>query len=355
MATALLVTCAATLLESAPFVLAAAVLAGTPLRRSGWMVPYLGCGCGTGPSARSLPAAAAVCAIFGPFVAAARLAAGTLIARLLPHACNDARGDGALSQLLGIAPAAAIGACVSLFAPVVLGLRPSPPIAFGAGALCAILMSPCGISAAAFAASLRVTLPVSAAGFLCAAGIVDVRTWFGTRRVHVSHDVLGYLLLTAACALAAGRGGAGLVHPRIAAALWPCAGVSLWLAHVHRRESCWPARIAPAIMLAGSVLSVPPPQYYASETTLAGAFPGERLDFTGSVTRSANETSLVRYAITCCRADAAPIAVRIADAPHWLAGWVHARGTLVDSRDGLELKAELLQPIAPPTDPFVYR
>lgn len=355
MTTALLVTCAATLLESTPFVLAAALIAQTPLRQCGWMVSYLGCGCGAGPSARSLPAAAALCAVFGPLAAVARFAAAVLVARLQPHRCGSSHGGDALAQLLQLLPFAAGGAFVSLFAAALFGTHAAGPLAFGIGAIGAFVLSPCAIGAAGFAASLRVTMPAAAAGFLCVAGIVDFRAWTGARESGATHDVLAYLILAAACASVAAHGGAGLVHPRIALVLWPCAAAALWLAYVHRAERSALSRIAPAIMFAGSVLFVPPPQYFATETTLAGAFAGEHVDFTGSVTRSKDGVSLVRYAITCCRADAAPIAIRVANPRASLHGWIHARGSLVESRDGLELQARNLQQVTPPADPFVYR
>ncbi|MGC1380703.1 MAG: hypothetical protein WA814_06725, partial [Candidatus Baltobacteraceae bacterium] len=49
---------ASALFEATPFVFAGVLLAHVH-RRHGSAVAYLGCGCGNGPSARSLPAAAA--------------------------------------------------------------------------------------------------------------------------------------------------------------------------------------------------------------------------------------------------------------------------------------------------------
>jgi uncharacterized membrane protein YcgQ (UPF0703/DUF1980 family) len=98
------------------------------------------------------------------------------------------------------------------------------------------------------------------------------------------------------------------------------------------------------------------PEYHATETTLSDAFAGERVDFTGVLTRTGDAATLVRYAITCCRADAAPVVIRLLDAPPAAAhGWMHARGVLVAREDDLRLRADALTPIAPPADPFVYR
>ena len=62
-------------------------------------------------------------------------------------------------------------------------------------------------------------------------------------------------------------------------------------------------------MLAGVMVAAPPPAYTMTETTLTDLFPGERLDFTGRLARNGDSAALVRYAITCCRADATPVAV----------------------------------------------
>ena len=63
----------------------------------------------------------------------------------------------------------------------------------------------------------------------------------------------------------------------------------------------------------------------------------------------------MRYAITCCRADAAPIVLRLEHARPRIHGWFRARGTLVAAGSELRLHVELLQKVAAPADPFVYR
>ena len=259
-------------------------------------------------------------------------------------------------QLWLLLPIAAAGACFSLFTPAIFGLRPAPHLAFAMGALTAFLLAPCGIGAAAFAAALRSVMPAAAAGFLCVAGIFDVRAWRHSRSALAQqHDAFAYVLAALTSGLVAAHGGAGMVHPRIAQALWPCAGALTALAYLHRAKRSRRLRIAPAIMFAGSMISVPPPQYHVTQTTIADAFAGERIDFTGVVTRTRGVTTLVRFAITCCRADAAPIVVRLQNAPRALAGWVHASGVLVESGNGFALRAQTVQRIEPPADPFVYR
>ncbi len=320
------------------------------------MVPYLGCGCGAGPSARSLPAAAATCLVFGPLVAVARLAAATLVARLAPRAAAcGVRDASVLTQLCAIAPFGVLGASVGFFATAIFGTHLPPLGAFASGALAGFVMAPCGLGTVGLAAAMRGALPASAVGFLCVAGIIDLRTWLRQPHCHDRHDAFAYVLAAMACALVAARGGAGLVHPKIALALSPCAILCAWLAYRYRREHSRVLRIAPAMMLAGAVLAAPPPEYHATETTLSDAFAGEYIDFTGMVTHTGDATTLVRYAITCCRADAAPIVLRLSNAPPAFHGWAHARGVLVEESGGLRLRADELRTVPAPADPFVYR
>lgn len=357
MVTALLVTSAATLFESAPFVLAALVLTHMPVRWNARIDAYLGCGCGVGPSARSLPAAAATCLVFGPLVAGARLAAATLLERLQRSARRECAhaAPSLLSELHLIVPVAALGSSAALLLPALAGMHAPRAVAFAAGAAAAFVMAPCALGTVGFAAALRTAWPAAAIGFLCVAGIADVRAWIRRRTVHAAHDAFAYGLFSLACALVAARGGAGLVHPKLALALWPCAIAGVVLACRFRSQQCSAMRIAPIVMLAGALFAAPMPEYHATETSLADAFAGERIDFTGALTRTGTAATLVRYAITCCRADAAPIVIRLLHAPPRLSGWVHARGVLVARGSELMLRTQALQPIPAPADPFVYR
>jgi hypothetical protein len=356
--TALLVTSAATLFESAPFILAAIVLAKAPLRWNARMDAYLGCGCGVGPSARSLPAAAAALLVFGPLAAGARLAAAMIVDGFLRKRrpqCGHGHTS-VLSELQLIAPIAALGALAVLLLPAVAGMHAAAFSAFAGGAVSAFLMAPCALGGVAFAAALRTAMPAAAAGFLCVAGIIDLRAWMHRATPEHAHDALAYGLFALACAVVAAHHGAGLLNPKLALALWPCAITGAYAAFRFRGERCATLRIAPALMLAGALLAAPLPAYHATETTLADAFAGERVDFTGVLTRTGGAATLVRYAITCCRADAAPIVVRLLQPPpRALHGWVHARGVLVASGNELRLRAQSLAPIDAPSDPFVYR
>lgn len=357
MVTALLVTSAATLFESAPFVLAALVLTQTPVRWSARIDAYLGCGCGVGPSARSLPAAAATCLVFGPLVAGARLAAATLLERLQRRGHRDCAhaAPSLLSELHLIVPVAALGSFAVLLLPAIAGMHAPRAVAFAAGAAAAFVMAPCALGTVGFAAALRTAWPAAAAGFLCVAGIADARAWTRRRTVDAAHDAFAYAVFALACALVAARSGAGLVHPKLAVALWPCTAAGMILAYRFRAQQCSRMRIAPVVMLAGALFGAPMPEYHATETTLSDAFAGERVDFTGKLTRTGSAATLVRYAITCCRADAAPIVIRLLHAPPNARGWMHARGVLVARGNDLMLRAQVLQPIHAPADPFVYR
>ena len=344
------------LLESAPFMLAGVLLARAPLRWNAQMVPYLGCGCGAGPSARSLPAAIAAWLAFGPAVAVARFAAALAASRARSRVpCEHAGSESLLAQLATLLPLAIAGAGANALWGTLFGMHAAPAIAFVTGAGAAFAASPCGIGAVALASALRTISPAACAGFLCVAGIVDWRTWIHGRRERDEHDALAYVILAAGCAIVAGRGGAGFVHPKLAIALWPCAAACSALAWLCRTRSCARLRIAPIIVFAGAIMSAPLPQYHATETMLPDAFAGERIDFTGVVTRTESATTLVRYAITCCRADASPLVLRLLRPPPRLHGWVHVAGTLAERDGTLQLHADRLQPVDAPADPFVYR
>ncbi|HEV3152515.1 MAG TPA: hypothetical protein VGZ02_01780 [Candidatus Baltobacteraceae bacterium] len=356
MLTTLAVTCAATLFEGTPFILAAAALARAPLRRSAWVVPYLGCGCAAGPSARSLPAAAAAFALFGPAVAVARVVAAAAMERLRPRVqpCTGSF-ESPLHDLALLVPCGCAAAAIAAFGSAIIGSRPPAFAAFAAAGVAAFAAAPCGLGTVAIAAALRTTVPAAAAAILCIAGIADLRVWLPAHRNPTRrHDALAYTLAALACANVCARHGTGLVHPAIAVSLGLCGVAFLAMALRYRSESAWPLRIAPAIMLIGSVLSAPPPQYHATETTLSDAFAGEHVDFTGELVRTGAQAALVRYAITCCRADAAPIALRLLKAPRETTGWMHARGDLVQTNRGLALRGTL-ERISAPADPFAYR
>jgi hypothetical protein len=356
-----LATTASALVEATPFVFAGVALAYA-LPRSGAVVAQLGCGCTSGPSARSLPAAAATWLLFGPLVAASRYAAAVLVARVVRrvHAekdrCGAQRAD-ALAELGGVLPAALIGgACTQLFA----GFDParlSPIEGATIGAALGFGGAGCGLGAVALAGALRVHAPVAAAAFLCVAGIADLRALRPVRLpVRGEHDALAYALLASASAFVAWRHGDALVNPALVLPLWGCAGAALFCAARYRGRHCATARLAPSLMLAGALIGAPPPSYHATETTLTELFAGERLSFTGVLTCEDGTCALVRYAITCCRADAAPVVVRLSAPPRYPRGaWLRADGRIEQAGSELRLAAQSVERIAAPLDPFIYR
>jgi hypothetical protein len=351
-----LATSASALFEAAPFLLAG-IAAGRFLRHH-HAVAYLGCGCTAGPSARSLPAAAATWLLFGPVVAVARFAAALVVARVFRHESRlgcphtwDLLGD-----LAALLPSALLAGAAAQAAAAIDPAKLSPLLGAAAGALLGFAAAPCGLGAIAVAGALRVQAPVAAAAFLCVAGIIDLRAF--ARRAHSEngHDALAYLLLVAAFAIVALRRGDALVNPAIAPLLAVCAAAALICAIAYRREQSAARRCAPLLMLIAAGAGAPPPQYHATETTLTDLFAGERLTFTGTLTRNGTESALVRYAITCCRADAAPVVVRLDRAPRYgMGSWLRVDGRIESIGGNLRLVAGSTRRVAPPADPFIYR
>ncbi len=353
---AALATAAAVLFESTPF-----LLIGFALERADRLRPwgaYLGCGCGTGPSARSLPAAAMASLTVGPLVAAARVLAATLAARVLrAHECRHDGPATLLHDLRALAPAALLCGAASQLLPLLDLSHCRPAYAILAGALFGFFAAPCGLGSIAVAATLRATAPLAADAFLCVAGIADVRAF--ARAPHAAaprNDALGYAILGTACAVVAWRRGDALVHPAMTIALAIAAVATFATCVAHRRSNDASVRLAPALMLAAALAAAPPPVYRASETTMGDLFAGERWSSTGRLTRGPTGDTLVRYAILCCRADAAPVAVRLSErlkaAPD---SWVAAEGTVVDESGRFALRVANVTAIAPPADPFLYR
>jgi hypothetical protein len=346
---------AATLVEATPFLLAGS-FACRVLPRGGAWVPYLGCGCGAA-SARSLPAAALTLLAFGPAVAAARVAAAVAIDRRLLHARAHAHAPNVLAELEALLPGAIAAAAVAELAARVDLARVAFPLQLAAGVALGFFSPPCAVGAAAFSAALHAHAPAAAAAFLCVAGIADLRTLLPRHaRERAERDVFAYAATALACATVAIEGGAGLVRPALGSTLAACA-IAFCAYAVRYRESYGArTRIAPVVMLAGALGCAPPASYYATETTLAQLFAGERLTFTGVLTSRHRSQAVVRYAMTCCRADAAPVAVRLASPLALPAGsWVRVEGAVIAIDGEFALRPERAAAIAPPADPFIYR
>ncbi|MGH7737104.1 MAG: TIGR03943 family putative permease subunit [Candidatus Tyrphobacter sp.] len=370
-----LATAAASLFEGTPFILAGIALRALVVRHAradgrtaSAAVALLGCGCAGGASARSLPAAVATAMVFGLPVALLRLCGGMLAAvslrslrERLPcrHCPEDAIDDGNASlaaQLAAMLPAALLGAtALHAFANVRFDLAP-PLLQWLFGATLGALASPCALGAVAMSASLHAREPLAAIGVLCTSGILDLRAVLPAHDRTSGHDGLAYALCALALALVAARGGDALVHPRFVLALGLCAVACGFLALRHRGASSSRARLASLLMLAGAVVTAPPPIYTATETTLADLFVGERVTFTGELVHGKDADALVRFAITCCRADAAPVAIRLAARLVGRNGeWVRAQGDVRRAGSSLALDASQIRRVAPPSDPFIYR
>jgi hypothetical protein len=340
------------LLESLPYLVVAALCSPLIGRYARALAAYAGCGCAAGPSARSIPAAVATAAIFGLPAAVARVAAAIVISRLVRTHDHDARVD-VLGEIVSLIPAALLSAAIMLMLPS-LPLRNLPaPVLFVGGALLGVVASPCALGGVALAASLHATAPFAGAGVLCTAGIVP-NVWRRHARGAL-HDPWAYGALALACALVATRHGGALVHPRMTIPLALTAFVCLLLAWRFRTCNAQTARLVAAAALAAIVIGAPVPAYRVTETTLADGFAGERVDFTGVAVAEHGASALVRYAITCCRADAAPVALALdRNLARFDGRWMHASGTLQHDGAQLRLHVERLAPITPPADPFVY-
>jgi hypothetical protein len=369
---AVLASAAGTLFEATPFVLIASLAdriahrlcpARAPIaRRFAWVA---GCGCGPLPGALTVPALALCWLGFGPALALARAGAALALARLGPMGNGrreegGARPDEPLGQLAALVAPAVGGAVVSQ-ALLHTNLSVPPAIGFIAGALLGAL-APCAAGSVALASAFRLASPATAAGLLATAGLF---AFAGRRRKEpatsgsrVETARLPAAALALACGLLAAHHCAGFLNPRLMPLVWLAAVLAATLAAAGSRPAGgWAAWVAPTTMLAALLYGSPsPPIPPASATSLDRAFPGEALLFAGVARHDRGSTTLVRFAITCCRADAAPVAVRLdrlLSAPD--GAWVEADGVLASDEGGLVLRVAHARRTSPPLDPFVYR
>jgi hypothetical protein len=351
-----LATAASTLFESTPFILAGVLLAGIAPRRGLKVASFLGCGCSGGPGALAFPVFAATLFSLGPYVAVLRWLAALGVACARKSADGTHSHPAAGSELLALLPFAMASGALLGALPAHL-IREAPPLVAALGvALICFICAPCGFGAIALAVTLHRVAPVAAIAAMSIAGVCDLRALRIARKKAPAHDSLAYAIASLACLLLAWHHGNTLVNPRFVIPLFASGAVLAWLAYRHRTERGAALRTAPTLMLVLSILSAPPPVYYASETTLADAFAGESLDFRGAIAKSNGTTSLVRYAVTCCRADAQPVSVRLASRLSEPAGqWIHAQGRLVRTDDGLDLGITRYEREPAPADPFLYR
>jgi uncharacterized membrane protein YcgQ (UPF0703/DUF1980 family) len=112
----------------------------------------------------------------------------------------------------------------------------------------------------------------------------------------------------------------------------------------------------PTLMLAALVSGSPIPGPGVAAGAPDDLYPGETIAFTGTTTSVRGRTALVRYAITCCRADASALVLRtnlrLRVAPNT---WIALRGTIARDESGLLVRANEWARVAPPADPYLYR
>jgi hypothetical protein len=358
-----LAAAAGTLFEAAPFVLALAVVRGPLVRRA---AALFGCGCGAaaGPAALSLPAAALCWFAFGPAVALARLAAAAVLhASLGPRARNAAAEPDPLQQLGAIAVPAFGLALATAF---VQASHPGPEFARLPGVVVALLegaagllagsVAPCCTAAIALAAMLRSTAPFTAAGMLLTAGLVPHWGRVAAQTVPRHDARFGLALVALACATLAVRGGSGFIHPRLVPLLWLTIPAALVAARTRPVSTAKLGALAPAAMLAALVLGSPPPVAPLGTGTLDGLYAGEAIDFTGVAVALNGRTALVRYAITCCRADATAVVLPTNLQLRLPPGtWLTLRGTIAREDAGYFAHAMTWRRVPAPADPYLYR
>jgi hypothetical protein len=357
-----LASAAGLVLEAAPLVIAAAGVAALirslgPRRvrlqgLSEWLGALAGCGCSALPGALSLPAAGLAWYAFGPAVAAARFVVGCGIA-VLSSRGGRAHEFEPLDRLGSIVPYALLGSLASealrSFAPWAAG---SGLPAFAGGVLVGVL-SPCALGAIAVAAALSHAAPYAALGIVSSAGLV--RTAGDEASAVLRTDSrIGYGLLALAGIGLVALGGAGLVHPRLSTLVLVAA--TLGIAATWRGPRRSASLLAPLLAAVALVLGSPVPPYGLAEATSADAFVGEPVRFTGVIEHRAQTTLLVRFTITCCRADASPVALRLdRTTPLNDGSWATVEGVFRLGRDGLVVHVLQLQPAKQPRDPFLYR
>ena len=370
-AQAALASAAGLVLEAAPFVVAATLgkqilqrierkSPSVPLSR--WTTVFFGlagCGCLGAVGALSLSSLALTSYAFGPAVAAIRLT-GALVLALLPlgqRGDDDAHESAPLDALAALVPYAL---CGSVAAQALLALQSASHLsritAFVAGAVVGLL-SPCALGALAVAASLRAAAPSAALGILATAGFIAMRA---LPLIRVGGSALrgstlwAAALFLVAVVLVAVRGGAGLVHPRL---ITPSIVAASYLfVHALVRQCRSVSFFAPCAIAVALIVGSPVPRYDGDATALDAAFAGQTVHFTGVVRRRQSLCLLIRFTITCCRADATPLSLRLDHDVGFPDGaWVSADGVFAESPSGLVLRTTRIRAVAAPADPFLYR
>ena len=291
---------------------------------------------------------------FGAPIAFARFVVAFISARTFSRRPGDA-DTSVLSEITAVLPCA-IGSGVLAAA---FENTTHPQLGAFAGVILGLTLgffAPCTLGAIALAATTRHFSMTATIAILAVSGICDLRTFLPAHPTHQRHDTFAYAVGAAACASLAYADGGTLLNPRFTIALWLSSAALAALAWHHRAKRNATLRWAPMLMTAGVLLSHASPAYNVTETTLNDAAAGDALTFRGVLARHGPEDALVRYAITCCRADAQPIVVRLEHAIGERTGqWLEARGTLVEKPAGLALRIRTYRKLDAPADPFLYR
>ena len=326
------------------------------LRDARCVIAYLGCGCGGGPSARSLPAAAATWLRLRPGRrgrALRRRAARRAFARMRGArrpGCTQRAGPARRTRRAASGGAARrrcdAGRCP--LEPARLLADPRRARRRGARLLPRRRAGSAPSRSPARFAFTRRSPPrhfsASPASSICAR--------FARPTHRHGHDALAYALLAPRIAIVAWRHGDALVHPALArpVAAAPAsrcsarARIAAALRHRARRAGLHAGRRA---------LGAPPPLYHATETTLADLFPANAdvyraLAHGGASARALRDHLLPRRRGAGGRAPRSRAALSAGT-------WLRVDGRIDEAGGELRLAPSSVERVAPPLDPFVYR
>jgi hypothetical protein len=219
------------------------------------------------------------------------------------------------------------------------------------------LLTPCAMGALALAAGLHASAAPLALGVLWSAGLLPASDFHSNRPTIMRVEGrFVYLVISLSCLIVALEGGAGLVHPKLIPLVAGGTLVALIAAFGPPERVRFEALFASLLMLAAPILHAPTPTYDPGETTLENIYPTQELMFTGVLSGHHDAATLLRYAVTCCRADASPLALRLDRRPRERDGaWIEAEGFVERDAGGLRLHVRRYRRIEQPSDPFLYK